>query len=605
MLVIASNCLSGKELGKYAEGRSGYILFHDDENTDTLSRRLKSSGFEYIDLRDLIVSSRSALREAVIEFSGALNSNPSHPNWWAIRLSRRVAMYDFSNALAKLFILRMIINTGSWDTVIVYDNSVFPWNYLRDGKHQGETRVRTKFSLTTDWKARLKTILPVRTLLWFLRKIEIKTKLGWSPVKIKKTRHAPLVSMLTLIHKNSFTKKESFRDVYLGDLAKHFQEKGYSIFVLGQLHDKPSSDFLATINSQKSDSYVLLEHLWSFKDLVIVFKKALKDFFVRSHKWPFSHFAGFDVREFLDANLKLDLQGEYADSMLYYIAMKIFLEQTAPETLIYPYENKCIERMILKAISDVSPKTKTVGYQHAVLTPKHIHMFLAKGESQNLPLPDKIITNGPHTARMLNKLGNYPEGRITAGTALRQTSTVPDNFIKDQPPKRIKNVLLTLAEGSEEYNKAFAFLKDIQKNNETDGINFRIRLHPGIPYDPFKNETLIKGIKCKKDTVSSLLESVYWADVVMYASTSVAAQAMTMGIPVIWMDLLDFWGTDPITANNTLRWKLHSPGDWSKIISNIVLLPESDFGQRMKHSNKFVSECFCQDPVDITKWLGT
>ena len=605
MLIIASNCLSGKEIGKYAEGRRGYILFHDDENTDALSGRLKSSGFECIDLRDLIVSSRPALRKAVIDFSGALNSNPPHPDWWAIRLSRRVAMYGFSNALAKLFILRMIVNTGDWDTVIIYDNSVFPWNYLKNGRHEGKTRFRTKFSLAADWTERLQTFIPLLTIKWFLRKIEIKTKLGWRPVKIKKTDHPPPVSMLTLIHKNSFTKEGAFRDVYLGDLAKHFKANDHKTLVLGQLHDKPSMDFISTINSNKNDSFILLEHLWSFRDLFSVFRKALKNYFGRKPEWSPSFFAGFDIREFLNANLKLELQGEYADSMLYYIAMTLYLRQTAAETFIYPYENKCIERMLLKAVSEVSPKTNTVGYQHAVLTPKHIHMFLAEGEAQKLPLPDSIVTNGPHTARMLGESGNYPEGMLVAGTALRQASSVPESLIKSYSPKRIKKVLVTLAEGQEEYDKAFNFLRDIQKSNKTDDITFRIRLHPGIPYDPFKNDKLIKGIKCERDTIPSLPDSVYWADIIMYASTSVAAQAMVMGIPVIWMDLLDFWGTDPVTSDDTLRWKLHSPEGWSKVILEIEQLPESIYSQRMESSKKFVSECFCQDPVDINKWIET
>ncbi|HDK16851.1 MAG TPA: hypothetical protein ENG75_02785, partial [Nitrospirae bacterium] len=478
MLIVVSNQLSREEIRRYSKGRSGYILFNYGEDADVFSKTLESNGFEHIDLRNIIINSRGELRRAVIDFTGALNTNPPHPDWWAILISRRVAMYEFANALAKLFIVQKIIETADWDTIILYDGSISPWNYLRSGKHRIDAKFITLFSMKTDWQQRLESILPLRTVLWFLKKIVTKTRLGWHPSEIKSNFNASPVVMFTLIAKNSFTKERSFKDVYFGDLAKCVEADGYSPVVMGQLHDKLTGDLLNNINSKKDNSFFLLEHIWSLKDLLSVFKRGLKDFFGREPEWPLSDFAGFDVKEFLNVNLKWELQAGYTDSLLYYKATKNILEKISPELLIYPYENKCTERMFLKAVSEVSPDTKTIGYQHAVLTPKHIHMFLAKDESESLPLPDRIVTNGPYTARLLRETGNYPEGMITAGTALRQAAEIPDEFIKKESPKRVKNVLLTLAEGVEEYDKGLAFLRDIQKSNDTGKIDFRVRLHP-------------------------------------------------------------------------------------------------------------------------------
>jgi hypothetical protein len=604
MQVIAIDHLSEEEISEYAKGRRGYVLFDYGENTGTLSERLESNGFENIDLRDIIINFRPELRRSVIEFSGKLNSNPPHPNWWAILLSRRVAMYDFSNSLAKLFILKMLTNLGKWDTIVIHDNSISPWQYLRKGRHQVNVNFQTGFSIKTDLINRLNTVLPIRTVLWFLKKIAVKTRLGWRPYRIKNNFNESTVAMLTLISGNSFTGENYFRDIYLGDLGKHFEAEGYDTLVLGQLHDKLTGDLLKNISTIKGNSFFLLEHIWSIKDLLSVFKRDLKDFFGRQPDWEPFFFAGFDLREFLNTSLKQELQAGYCDSLLYYKAAIIFLKKVSPELLIYPYENKCIERMLLKAVSEVSPETKTLGYQHAVLTPKHVHMFLAEGESQTLPLPDKIVTNGHHSTRMLQETGNYPDGKIIAGTALRQSAAIPDDLIKKQPPGHLLNVLVTLAEGAEEYDKAFVFLRDIHKNNDTSEINFRIRLHPGIPYDPFQNENLTRDMRCSKDPIKSLSESLYWADVVMYASTSVSVQAMSMGIPVIWMDLLDFWGTDPINDDSLLRWKLSSPSGWRSVISVIEKLSLDDFESKMNKSKKFTSDYFCRDPIDIDTWIS-
>lgn len=603
MLIFATTKISDREIKKLAYGRRAFINFSNDD-AEMFVRKLQSHNFERINLANIIIESRSGLRKEIIDFSGGLNKSLPHSNWWAIGLSRRVAMYRFCSDLAKLFIIKKIVDLGKWDVCVICDTSISPWKYLEDTIHQADVRVSTGFSLASDWKFRLSNTIPLRTILWVLRKIGIKSKLGWKPVRLQRTGHKSEVIMFTLIDKNNFSKKEGdFRDLYLGDLAGNFNAEKFNIFTLGQLHDKLSGSLLHNINAKKDGKFALVEHFWSFSDLLRVFADALKDFFATNAQWNPSHFAGFELHKFLNAHLKWEMQSGYADNLLYYKGAKNCFQQMMPDIFIYPYENKCIEHMLLNAISKVSPRTMAIGYQHAVLTPKHIHMFLAKGEAESLPLPYRIVTNGPHTARTLLGSGNYPEHVVMAGAALRQTSALPDNLIKNQPPSRIKNVLITLAEGIEEYDKAFVFLRHIQRNNTADEIDFRIRLHPGIPYDPFKNKKLVRGIRCTKDTTSALLESLYLADIVLYASTSVAVQAIAMGIPVIWMDLLDLWGTDPIINDDLLRWKLSYPEDWSNIIKVIEQLSCLEFNQRLEKSKKFASDCFCNDPINIENWL--
>ncbi|MCL4457682.1 MAG: hypothetical protein M1147_01105 [Nitrospirae bacterium] len=602
MDIIAANKLSEHEIKKYAKGRRGFISFSKDvENTETLSKTLELHGFERVDLREIIVALRSELRKTVVEFSGNLNHQAPHRNWWALGLSRRIAMYPFFDGMAKLFVMRRIIDMGKWDTLIVLDNSISPWDYIKDITHQIRVNIQTRFSIADDWKYRIKRILPASMLLWLIRKIVIKIMIGSRTIKMNDIN--PSFVLFTLIDKNNFVKKGTFRDVYLGDLSSYFKAEKYDTFTMGQLHDNPSRSLSFNIRNMSEQSFALLDHFWSLRDLYIVTKDALRAYFSKPPYWPQSYFAGFDVRGVLNANLKWELQSCYADNLLNYRAAKMCLEQIQPRLFIYPYENKCIEHMLLMAIQEVSPVTKTIGYQHAVLTAKHIHMFLAEGESDTLPLPTKIVTNGRYTANLLHEYGNYPEGIIVAGTALRQTSLIPGKFIKAKPPKKVIKVLMALAEGKEEYDKAIEFMRNIQTNDRTQDYNFRVRLHPGVPYDPLENEKIMKGLRCTKDTNPSLLEALYWADVVLYASTSVAVQAMMMGIPVIWMDLLDFWGADPINKDDVLQWKLDSAEGWNHVITTIEQLSCDEFGQRMENTKRFVSDYFCYEPFDIKRWL--
>ncbi len=602
MDIIATNNLSKGEIKKYAKGRRGFISFSKgDKDTEALSQTLELYGFERINLREIIAASRSRLRHAVIEFSGELNSHIPHRNWWALGLSRRIAMYPFSDAMAKLFVMRMVIDMGKWDTCIVLDNSISPWDYMRDITHQIRVDIQAKFSITTDWKYRIKRIMPVSIFLWLIKKIIIKALIGSRIIEAKNMK--PSIVLFTLIDRNNFIKEDSFRDVYLGDLASHFKAEGHSIFTLGQLHDKPSRHLAFNVKNMSDHSFSPLDHFWSLKDLYIVAKDALKDYFGKPPRWSPSYFVGFNVRGVLNANLKWELQACYPDNLLSYRAAMICLEKLQPHLFIYPYENKCIEHMLLKAIQEVSPTTKTIGYQHAVLTPKHIHMFLAKGESDTLPLPTMLVTNGRHTANLLHEQGNYPEGMIVTGTALRQTLSIPENLIKEKPPRNIGKVLMALAEGREEYDKAMEFMRELQNNNKAQGCDFRVRLHPGVPYDPFQNEKITKGLRCTKDTTPSLLESLYWADAVLYSSTSVAVQAIAMGTPVIWMDLIDFWGTDPINKEDVLRWKLNSADEWEEVVTTIEQQSEDEFRWRMDESKRLVSDYFSNEHINVKKWL--
>jgi len=105
MHLIAANHLSQEKIKKFAQGRRGFIVFGSGDETDAFCENLESHGFERIDLREILLSCRAELRQAVINFTGALNSDAPNPNSWANNLSRRIAMYLLTACLAKLFLL--------------------------------------------------------------------------------------------------------------------------------------------------------------------------------------------------------------------------------------------------------------------------------------------------------------------------------------------------------------------------------------------------------------------------------------------------------------------------------------------------------------------
>ena len=644
MHLIAANHLSQEKIKKFAQGRRGFIVFSSGNKTDAFCENLESHGFERIDLREILLSCRTELRQAVINFTGALNSDAPHPNWWANNLSRRIAMHSLPACLAKLFLLRRAIDRKNRDSIVIVDSAYLPWSFLKDGNHDPAVNFSDKCN--KNWRNVLQERIPVRAVLWSVRKIFHRLALifagiidsrksnvlcrhsSLSGIPLKKdsrqagvteseeityafpnsqaedSRQKNTITLLTLIDRNCFPSGSAFRDIYLGRLASSLREKGYTVNILARLLGTMSKEVFKGLRNNKDSRLMNIDSYWTFRELYNVTKNTVKEFFGPPPEWKHHIFTGFDIRPLLSALWRIEIgEPAYADALLDGYAYKRYLKRVPTNTLIYPYENKTYERVILQSGNSSGAEIYTTGYQHAVLTPKHIHMFMSEGEADIMPLPDRIVTNGPWTAKMLKERGNYPEGKIVAGTALRFISQEKKSVVRRKPPRKISNVLVALAEGAEEYDRAFYFLRELQKNSPSLNCSFRVRLHPSIPYDPFKKHGC--GRNCIRDNEPSLECSLQKADLLLYASTSVAVNAMSLGIPVVWMDLLDFWGTDPIEGDDMLRWKLTDPGEWETAVKNIISLTEQEFQNRLDKSADFAKNYFCQDPVDVSVFLGS
>ncbi len=603
MHIITASHLSEKEIKKYADGRRGFIVFSGGDDANDLCRNLESHGFERISLSDILLSCRSELRQSVIDFTGALNCQVPHPNWWANNLSRRIAMYSLPTGLAKLFLLRTVIDRNNWDCIIVIDSSYLPWSFLNDNDHDTSLNFSDKHG-NKDRHNILQERFPIKAVLWAVRKVFHRFALAVSQRKQEQNfSEKNNVTLLTLIDRNCFPKGSSFRDIYLGELAPELRKKGYSVHILARLLGTISKEVFKGLRSSKDPDLRCIDSFWTFKELFQVAAQTVKDFFAPAPEWNPHIFMGFDVRSLLSALWRIEVGGAiYADALLDGYAFRRYVENIPTDTLMYPYENKTYERIILQAGKDSESEIYTTGYQHAVLTPKHIHMFMAEGEADVMPLPDRIVTNGPWTAKMLNERGFYNNGTIAAGTALRFSSQGNESAVRQKPPEKVHNVLVALAEGAEEYDRAFSFLRALQDNSPSSNFLFRVRLHPSIPYDPFKKQGC--GKNCIRDKEPSLEDSLQQADVLLYASTSVAVHAMSLGIPVVWMDLLDFWGTDPVEGNELLRWELVNPAGWDEVIKKITSLPEQEFQKRLGNSIDFAKGYFCRDPVDVSVFFG-
>jgi hypothetical protein len=226
-----------------------------------------------------------------------------------------------------------------------------------------------------------------------------------------------------------------------------------------------------------------------------------------------------------------------------------------------------------------------VGCQHASVTLSHTNFILGREESKIIPLPDVIVTTGPLIKEWLEREGNYPEGVFKAACALRQSRD------RQAQPKergqRLNKVLVALAASLEEYVNTLVFLEKAFASS--NGHEVRVRPHPTIPLEAALEMAPLTCQDFYTPSMGSLADALKWADVVLYAASTVGMEAVGLGIPVIYLDLGDFLDTDPMFGWQEFKWSVREPDALIHTIQRIESLPEARFQELQRKGQEYVA----------------
>ena len=201
--------------------------------------------------------------------------------------------------------------------------------------------------------------------------------------------------------------------------------------------------------------------------------------------------------------------------------------------LICEYEGMISERMLTIGFKKYYPSIKIVGYQHGSISPLLLSNFLTDGESQFVPIQDRIICNGIFFRNILLKEG-LPANKLTVGPALRYRHLHNDNNFQSEEFSESNNcVLVPLplmpSDGAELFNKVLLAFGGYTK------YCFIIKPHPMAP----KNEALFScyGIdrlpnhfKFSRKNISEWLPKI---QAVVSMSSSVVHEFAAAGIPLV------------------------------------------------------------------------
>ena len=367
------------------------------------------------------------------------------------------------------------------------------------------------------------------------------------------------IGIITYVDGTNRAKKDPYFGSLLIDIKKFNPDIKATYLAYIYTPFKARIEELRTI---ESNPWQPLFSYLKFSDLKWISNKRLSVLFRPRFMFDVPIDADFSPKFIIEeANLE-DMSFQYINNLVMYRIGCRLGESQSVKRLIYPFENKSLEKCMLIGLAGL---IETVGYQHSSITPRHFSFLMGKKEIKVTPLPDKIITSGLVTYNWLRIKGNFPSEKLSIGCSLRYKHDFFEGY-KVFSGKSAK-LFLALSSSYSELYDGLMFLKAIHRLNPR--FILRARTHPNFPLENLPKDVLewvATNVQVNKET--SLKENFEWSDVTLYISSTVALESLMFGVPVVHLDI-DKLDSDPLLTDVPNKWTASSPEGCIKAVYEI------------------------------------
>jgi surface carbohydrate biosynthesis protein (TIGR04326 family) len=239
------------------------------------------------------------------------------------------------------------------------------------------------------------------------------------------------------------------------------------------------------------------------------------------------------------------------------------------KNFIFTYENQACQKLFALGFRKFSPETTLTGYVHTYALPMYTLYSISEREQNLVPLPDKIIVNGEQSKKVLVDCG-YPQDRVFTGGALRYT------YLGSEMPAKPgeKGSFDVLVAASVNINEAVELIeKCLEAFSGKPAFNLIIKMHPTLPFGKISKyfPVLPKNVIVSETPVQELLAR---SDLVMYTSSTVAIEAVALGVPVIHVKSDHIIDMNFFEDENAIP-SFSEPGDIARAGEQILLRQEN------------------------------
>lgn len=539
-------------------------------------------GRQGIDLYPVYAAHAASWRQRFVEWLGSVNAANASLQWWAYATTAKNFLSSpLGNELFQSLALASVIEAGEFDSLYVTGAAQSQVDYLRR---------RFKGSPGVTLVSRRPYAAPALRVLALLPRLAFHAGRIWLSALLRpRGLAAPRPASGTWIFTYFEAEPDERVDAFFGELAalieKHRPGQGVAFTGFMRSGFGATLRRLARISTRRCWPLLLEARLGD-----VLWACARSFAALRTRRYELG--AAFDGAEppepLLREALRADVTGgAFFYHLVIYRAAIRFGAKFRPSHLIYPFENKSLEKMLLLGLRRSCPGIRVSGYQHTSVTPRHTTFLFARGEASLTPLPDRIVTVGAITRNYLEANGNYPPGIFRTGCALRQArhEAAPAAYRSGGTPK----ILLALSSSTTELIRAVQFFRALRAL--TGAFELGIRPHPEFPLARLPRELADWARGNARDfSGTRLADNIAWCDLTAYVSSTVALETLMAGKPVVNFHINEVLPSDPVLGDPPLRWRVENPGGFVRVLNEIAAMNPAEFKSQSAAARAYVDD---------------
>ena len=583
MGVFVTNSVARLKCLKKGKVNYTYICFKE---LDTENQKLLDNfSYDKIDTRGYSESFKEEFALAYIDLLGHIGAKTNSLYWWAsFTASKNRFMSKLLPTLLDYYTVCNTIKNNPARSIVLISP---PGQITRTLKHYcSQSLIEFKnLDYSNDYCIKIKGgITHFLKMMSFIFKNLLKVFLvrrlfgGHLDNNNEKEKYYVLN---TGIYPSSVSNGNKYTDSFFGKLPDFLISKRNKLLIIARIIGD-YGNIIKKLSKYKQHLIVPQELFLNYFD---VFKVTI-DVYLNRVKFDKSiEFYGLDVSKIIQMELDSDYTNTIRAELLQKYIIRNMLDYVNIHTFTTTYENNPWEKICFLSLKEYSPSTKTIGYQHAVVTKASANMFISKEEMSYMPMPDKIVTVGGITEGVLRKYGCYPENLIHSSCALRHEYIYrlkKKNFTKN-------NTILVALEGVYECYKLVNFVFNALSDNKDYRVI--IRTHPERPFSKIRNDLCFDIDSHANFSVSNqkpLKDDLSENDILIYWGSTVSLEALMMGIPVIHVSLDDIVNVDPLADCSHLKWTISNVEELPNAITDVYDMPEHDFLSQYNKARSYI-----------------
>lgn len=381
---------------------------------------------------------------------------------------------------------------------------------------------------------------------------------------------------------NSFPTNTS--DTYFGDLPLKFSNNDSNVIVCICAGKQ-------VVFNRKSN-VIALESFSDISDVLSAWLSSIAQSFAISFSSPRvgKDLLSYELSKFI-RNTEVK-KGDFFYQSFLSATYKNLFSILKPSILVYPFENRSWEKLLLLSAYEAKC-SKTIGYQHSSITPRHLSLKISKREFNAKECPNKIITVGRFTFDWLKSNSPAIADRLVIGGSLRKIK------VKFNLPES-KGILVAISSSLNEAKKVLFVINEVSKVIKNP-IPIIVRPHPTINIDSlFNSMSWPNHVELSKN--KDLNQDIFKSHVIIYSSSTVAIEGMLSGRLPIFLNIDDCPCGDPLLGKATFR--ASSSTEILSILNQLENFSKTELKQAQRRAIKF-SEKYLQDisPEDFMSLL--